>query len=144
MLAKLKQKNIQKFINKNTLDFYSTLYGLKLSSIGIGMYKGMKNPQGDKYWEESLNYALLKGVNVIDNAIRYRGQMSEKLLGKVISYLIKNKKISRKEIFITSKGGLIGTPSNLDDKSYVKKYLIDTLQIKKRKSIKSSLYLIKV
>ena len=112
------EKYSKKFINKNTSDFYNTTHnGLKLSSIGIGMYKGMKNPKGDKHWEKSLIFGILNGINVIDNAIRYRGQLSEKLLGKVIANLIKNKKITRKEIFITSKVGLIGTPYNQDDKS---------------------------
>ena len=42
--SKIETEKYAKFIHKNALDFFgnTTHNGLKLSSVGIGMYKGMK------------------------------------------------------------------------------------------------------
>jgi len=46
------------------------------------------------------------GVNVIDTAINYRFQKSERVVGAALRYLIE-KGFSREELFICSKNGYI-------------------------------------
>ncbi len=46
------------------------------------------------------------GVNVIDTAINYRYQKSERVVGAVLRYLLE-KGYSREELFISSKVGYI-------------------------------------
>lgn len=136
------KKFANKFSSKANNDFFNKSHnGLFLSSIGIGMYKGEKNIEGDKNWEKSLNYGLLNGINVVDNAIRYRGQRSEKILGRVIKKLFMTKQLSREELFITTKGGLIGTPYYTKDKNYVEDILIKKWKLK-RKEIYNNLHCI--
>jgi aryl-alcohol dehydrogenase-like predicted oxidoreductase len=47
------------------------------------------------------------GINVVDTAINYRSQKAERSVGKAISELIEDGKITRDEIFISSKNGYV-------------------------------------
>lgn len=119
--------------NKN---FYNTLSnGVKVSSIGIGTYKGNSNKGGDKNWEESIINGVKKGINVIDTAAKYRRQKSELIIGKCIKILEDNFDINRESLFISTKGGLIGYPNNLSNDckdSYIKELTINQNEIYKK------------
>lgn len=80
---------------------------LFLSSIGLGTYLGGMDDETDSLSYQAAIECLEQGVNVIDSAINYRAQRSERVIGKVIRDLIKNKKIIRDEIFVSTKGGFI-------------------------------------
>lgn len=57
--------------------------------------------------EEALKKALLSGFNLIDTSANYSDGGSELLIGKVLSGLISENKIQRKDICLVSKGGYI-------------------------------------
>lgn len=80
---------------------------LCLSSIGVGTYLGDENEATDLGYAQALETALLSGCNFLDTAINYRHQRSERVIGRVIKKLIKEKKISRDEIVVATKGGFI-------------------------------------
>lgn len=80
---------------------------LFLSSIGIGTYLGEMDEETDQDSFLAIRHSVLNGVNVIDTAINYRGQRSERVIGKVLSDLIQNHGIKREELFISTKGGFI-------------------------------------
>lgn len=87
--------------------YFKQQQDLFLSSIGIGTYLGEMDDETDRVSLEAIKHSILNGVNVIDTAINYRGQRSERTIGKVISDLSQNGGIKREELFISTKGGFI-------------------------------------
>jgi len=79
-----------------------------LSPIAIGTFKGESNEQIDEKYAESITSAVKLKINVVDTAINYRNQHSEKVIGN----LLKENKLKREDIFIITKGGYI--PSSSD------------------------------
>lgn len=75
--------------------------------FSLGTYMGDFSDEHSKMYRESIEYALLNGVNSIDTAVNYRGMRSERDLGNVLTRLIEKKKLKREEIIISTKGGII-------------------------------------
>lgn len=82
-------------------------HDLFLSSIGIGTYLGEMDDETDRDSFAAIKHSILSGVNVIDTAINYRGQRSERVIGKALLDLIQHHGVQREEIFISTKGGFI-------------------------------------
>lgn len=80
---------------------------LHFSSIGMGSYLGESDEATDRAYASALETALVSGINVLDSAINYRAQRSERVFGQVLTRLIQEGKIKRDEIIICSKGGFI-------------------------------------
>lgn len=53
----------------------------------------------------------MHGVNLIDTSSNYDFGSSEKLIGKVLHDLIKEKKLSRESVFVISKVGYLQGPN---------------------------------
>ncbi len=109
---------VTKFLNGSGYapDFFDESQGLCLSSAGIGTYLGEADDDTGKLYEDAIEGAILSGCNVIDSAINYRFQLSERNIGNVLEKLTLENKIKREEIFICTKGGYIpfdgGFPKN--------------------------------
>lgn len=94
------------------------LNGLSLSNIGIGTYLGEDTADEDKDVIAAIYDAVMKGVNVIDTAINYRGMKSELCIGKALKILTTSGPAdrpfvaSRKALFISTKAGFIPVDSN--------------------------------
>ena len=86
---------------------FRAFHDLYLSSVGLGTYLGEMDEETDQKSYEAAKECLASGANVIDSAINYRAQRSERIIGKAISDLIQSQKLKREEIFITTKGGFI-------------------------------------
>ncbi|WP_291960116.1 aldo/keto reductase [Maribacter sp.] len=82
-----------------------------LSKIGIGTYR--MTIQNDKH-KETLEYAVDKGINLIDTASNYIGGDSERLVGDFV------KKNGRDKIFIITKAGYIHGNDILKFSSHLK------------------------
>ncbi len=80
--------------------------GLVLSSIGIGTYLGEPDAATDKAYTESIVAAVEGGINVIDAAINYRLQRSERSAGVALRDLFA-KGFSRDEIMVCTKAGFL-------------------------------------
>ena len=80
---------------------------LTLSNVGIGTYLGEANDATDTLVKNAVKSSILTGVNVIDTAINYRAQKAERSVGRAISELIESGKISRDEIFVSTKNGYV-------------------------------------
>lgn len=76
--------------------------GLSLSSLGIGTYLGKEDDAADARYAESISAAFAAGVNVIDTAINYRSQRSERSVGAAIA-----NGIPREEVLVATKGGFL-------------------------------------
>jgi aryl-alcohol dehydrogenase-like predicted oxidoreductase len=80
--------------------------GLVLSSIGIGTYLGEPDAATDKAYTAAIVAAVESGINVIDTAINYRLQRSERSVGAALSELY-GKGFSRDELLICTKAGFL-------------------------------------
>ncbi|HEY6910818.1 MAG TPA: aldo/keto reductase [Myxococcales bacterium] len=77
--------------------------GLWLSSLGIGTYLGRDDEHTDALYGAAVRRAVLLGINVVDTAINYRNQRSERAVGAAL----RERGISRDEVVVCSKGGYI-------------------------------------
>jgi aryl-alcohol dehydrogenase-like predicted oxidoreductase len=85
--------------------------GLVMSSIGIGTYLGEPNDVTDRGYTESVIAAAEGGINVIDTAINYRFQRSERSIGAALKHLAL-KGYSREELVLCTKAGFL-TPDGV-------------------------------
>ena len=104
--------------------------GLCLSSIGMGTYLGQLTQEDDVAVENAVYQSLRSGaVNVVDTAINYRAMKSEKSIGKALLKLVKDGKISRDQVFISTKNGYVtndGDYPNVDVMEYIHRMYIQT------------------
>ena len=94
---------------------YRRVLGVSVSSIGIGTYLGESDESTDAAYEQALRSALQRGINLIDTAVNYRLQRSERVIGKVIAELVEAGDIKREEIVVATKGGYIPFDSDAAD-----------------------------
>lgn len=80
--------------------------GLWLSSLGIGTYLGEPDAATDKAYTDAIIAAVEGGVNVIDSAINYRLQRSERAVGAALAELAR-RGYSREELLVCTKGGFL-------------------------------------
>ena len=90
--------------------------GLWLSSLGVGTYLGGHDQATDERCARAVARCLELGVNVIDTAINYRFQRSERSVGAALGALVEQGKLSREEVIVASKAGFLtfdgDTPSD--------------------------------
>lgn len=90
--------------------------GLSLSSIGLGTYLGEPDPETDRQYREAVIRAVGLGCNVIDSAINYRFQRSERAVGEALRALFVGGGVQREELVVATKGGYVpfdgGYPAN--------------------------------
>lgn len=79
--------------------------GLLISSIGLGTYLGHWDEHTDRSYQDAIKRAVELGCNVIDSAINYRFQRSERAIGAALKQLFDERKLSRDEIIVATKAG---------------------------------------
>jgi len=79
---------------------------LALSSLGIGTYLGPPNESTDAGYAAAIVAAVESGINVVDSAINYRLQRSERSVGTALKVLA-HKGFSRDELIICTKAGYL-------------------------------------
>jgi aryl-alcohol dehydrogenase-like predicted oxidoreductase len=104
--------------------------GVLASSIGLGSYLGECDEADDIRYADTAHHAIATGINLLDTAINYRCQRSERSFGKALSRAVRMETASRDEIVVCTKGGYIpldGTPppSREAYTEYVKREYID-------------------
>jgi aryl-alcohol dehydrogenase-like predicted oxidoreductase len=98
--------------------------GLTLSSIGLGTYLGKEDAETDRGYEECVEIALTSGINVFDSAINYRGQKSERAIGRALADAFGRGVARRDEVFVSTKGGYL--PHDSDDPRGARRYILET------------------
>lgn len=86
--------------------FHETPNGLTLSSIGIGTYLGEPDAQTDSGYADAVVAAIGGGINVIDTAINYRFQRSERSVGDALKRVFTGG-FTRDELVIATKAGFL-------------------------------------
>ncbi len=96
-----------------------------MSSIGAGTYLGQADIQTDTLYQQSLVRAVHMGANVIDSAINYRFQRSERAICAALKELEKDG-FNREELIIATKAGFLsfdGSPPPNDREYFEETYL---------------------
>ena len=88
-------------------EHFRQLGGLWLSSIGIGTYLGEADEATDAAYRESVAAAVRGGCNVIDTAVNYRFQRSERNIRAALDDLFAGGEVGREALAICTKGGFI-------------------------------------
>jgi aryl-alcohol dehydrogenase-like predicted oxidoreductase len=78
-----------------------------VSSIGVGTYLGGHDSATDAAYAVAIAAALESGANVIDTAINYRFQRSERTIGRMLADMFSRDVIRRDEVVICTKGGYL-------------------------------------
>ena len=101
--------------------------GLWISSIGIGTYLGEPTAEWDARYCEAIQRAVSMGVNVIDSAINYRYQRSERAVGQALAALIASGQVERSEVVLATKGGFLTFDSEepQDPSAYFQEKFLD-------------------
>jgi aryl-alcohol dehydrogenase-like predicted oxidoreductase len=81
--------------------------GLALSSIGIGTYLGDDTDDTDAAYADAVRLSMASGINVIDSAINYRCQRSERAIGRALHSTFIAGDVSRDEVVVCTKGGYV-------------------------------------
>ena len=99
---------------------------LWLSSIGLGTYLGEPDERADVEYTDAIVTAARSGINVLDTAINYRHQRSERNIGAALQQLAGE--ISRDEIFVCTKAGYLCFDGNMpaDPRGYFMREYIQT------------------
>src|SRR5450759_3453477 len=97
---------IDRFPKYRDAAFYRTIHGvnvptLNVSSLGIGTYLGADDDAADLAYTEALIAAGEGGINLIDTAINYRNQRSERCVGAAL------RQLQRDEIVVCTKAGFL-------------------------------------
>jgi aryl-alcohol dehydrogenase-like predicted oxidoreductase len=97
---------------------------LWLSSIGLGTYLGEADEETNRRYAAAVVRALELGCNVIDTAINYRFQLSERAIGQTFG----QGGLSRDEFFVSTKGGYVPYEGSFpeDPAQYINATYIDT------------------
>ena len=81
--------------------------GPRTSSVGIGTYLGREDAATDLAYQQAITRALERGVNVVDTAVNYRFQRSERAIGAVLEDAFRRRLVARDEVLVATKGGFI-------------------------------------
>lgn len=101
-------------------DFYRFNGALFFPSLGIGTYKPEPYKE-DNYiinFADAIKTSLRNGINLIDTAINYRYQISEREIAEALNEMFANGEIKRDEVIIASKGGFIPLDFPFPDNPY--------------------------
>jgi aryl-alcohol dehydrogenase-like predicted oxidoreductase len=81
--------------------------GLRLASLGVGTYLGREDDATDALYRRAVGRALERSFNVVDTAINYRHQRSERAVGAALADLVGRRVLARDEVFVATKGGYL-------------------------------------
>jgi aryl-alcohol dehydrogenase-like predicted oxidoreductase len=102
----------RRFAGRASEGHFRELQRLVLSSIGIGTYLGQPDAKTDEGYAAAIVAAVENGINVIDTAINYRCQRSERSIGTAVHQLAA-KGFEREEIILCTKGGYLTSDGSM-------------------------------
>jgi hypothetical protein len=89
--------------NGNDKRVFAQAYG----TVALGTHLGNFSKEDSLKYVEAIKYAVRNGIYSIDGAINYRGMCSERDEGVALAELMNYDIITREEVFISSKAGLL-------------------------------------
>jgi len=102
----------KQFARLRSEKFYRPLAsGPFVSSLGLGTYLGECDDAEDARYTGAAIAAIERGVNLLDTAINYRCQRSERALGAALQKII-GATIKREHVVVCTKGGYVPLDKN--------------------------------
>jgi aryl-alcohol dehydrogenase-like predicted oxidoreductase len=98
---------VARFADRVPDEHFRELRGIRLSSLGLGTYLGREDDATDALYRGAVGRALERGFNVLDTAVNYRHQRSERAVGAALAAAIGRGAIARDEVVVTTKGGYL-------------------------------------
>src|SRR5690349_3477746 len=93
--------------------FRQTAQNLQLTSLGMGTYLGALDEATSLAMQAAAERSVSSGaINVLDTAINYRYQLSERALAQAVQNLLADG-FQRDELFICSKNGFISPDAEM-------------------------------
>ncbi|WP_254537319.1 aldo/keto reductase [Halomarina litorea] len=95
-----------------------------VSSVGVGTYLGDSTDAVDERYHEAIVGALEGGINVLDTAINYRNQRSERVVGRALA----DADVDREAVLVATKGGFVPFDGERPDDPgrYIREEYLDT------------------
>ncbi len=93
----------EQFTGEFARTFYRSFQDYVVASIGLGTYLGEPSDRMDRAYREVTIQALESGINVLDTAINYRHQRSERAVGAAIE----TAEVDRESVLVATKGGYV-------------------------------------
>ena len=104
-----------RFQGRSAAGHFRNLFSdLVVSSVGIGTYLGEADAATDKGYTDSVVAAVEGGINLIDSAINYRLQRSERSIGAALRALA-GKGFAREELVLCTKAGFLTPDGEMPD-----------------------------
>lgn len=88
-------------------DHFREWRGLSVSTVGIGTYLGPDDDATDALYEAAVEQAVTSGINVVDSAVNYRRQRSERAVGRALGRLVRAGSAAREGVVVATKGGFL-------------------------------------
>jgi aryl-alcohol dehydrogenase-like predicted oxidoreductase len=97
-------------------------------SIGLGTYLGEPEDRADLDYVDAIAQALDSGINLLDTAINYRHQRSERNVGEALRKRIGSGSLRRDEVVVCTKAGYLSFDGNLpaDPRQYFIREYVET------------------
>ena len=107
-------------------DHVRRLGDLSLSSVGLGSYLAPPDDATDLRYEAAVARSLALGVNVVDAAIVYRHQRSERAIGRALRAAAAAG-VGRDEVVVATKAGFLGFDGAPppDARAYFQRVIVD-------------------
>ena len=86
---------------------------LLFPSIGLGTYLGEPDERADLDYIDAISEALRSGIPLLDSAINYRHQRSERNIGNALSQAVSDRKVQRDEVIVCTKAGYLSFDGNV-------------------------------
>jgi aryl-alcohol dehydrogenase-like predicted oxidoreductase len=109
---------------------------LWLSSLGLGTYLGEPDAAADARYTQAIEHALASGINLLDTAINYRHQRSERSLGAALEQAFASGSLLRDEVVVCTKAGYLpfdgampADPRRYFQSEYVERGVLDPAQV---------------
>src|SRR5208337_1180242 len=102
----------ERFSGRAANGHFRDAHRMVMSSLGMGTYLGQPDEKTDTGYAASAVAAVENGINVIDAAINYRFQRSERSIGAALKQLA-TKGFSRDEVVLCTKGGYLTPDGSL-------------------------------
>lgn len=101
---------------------------LWFSSLGLGTYLGEPDIASDQLYTQAIETALRSGINVLDSAINYRHQRSERNIGAALKSRLDAGELKRDEIIVCTKAGYLSFDGSVpaDPRGYFTREYVDT------------------
>ena len=94
-----------------------------MSSLGLGTYLGECDDFEDSRYAAATAAAFEKGINLVDTAINYRCQRSERAVGAAIRNAVAMRAVKRDEVVVCTKAGYLSFDGDVPDDA--RGYFID-------------------